>query len=95
MGYEPSHNMKATDIIRALQQAARNRQRTKALIHHSDRGIQYCPDNYQTCLKKNKINPSMTDGYDCYQNALAERVNGILKQEFYCINAKALMSYRY
>ena len=52
------------------------------LIHHSDRGLQYCASSYQQTLKENQITTSMTDGYDCYQNALAERVNGILKQEF-------------
>lgn len=51
-------------------------------IHHSDRGLQYCAREYQQVLEKNNIRPSMTDGYDCYQNALAERVNGILKNEF-------------
>ncbi|MGI2105060.1 integrase core domain-containing protein, partial [Shewanella frigidimarina] len=44
--------------------------------------IQYCSAEYQHKLAANAIRPSMTDGYDCYQNALAERVNGILKQEF-------------
>ncbi len=82
MGYELSHSMKAADVVKALQRAVRNRQGTKPLIHHSDRGIQYCSEVYQACLKQNEIKPSMTDGYDCYQNALAERVNGILKQEF-------------
>src|SRR5690606_20623265 len=52
------------------------------LIHHSDRGLQYCSEPYQQLLNTNKIKCSMTDGYDCYQNALAERINGILKEEF-------------
>ena len=82
MGYELSHNMKASDTVKALHMAVDNRQTNKALIHHSDRGLQYCSELYQSCLRKNGIQPSMTDGYDCYQNALAERVNGILKQEF-------------
>ncbi len=43
---------------------------------------QYCAGEYQQVLENNGIIPSMTDGYDCYQNALAERLNGILKQEF-------------
>ncbi|WP_144357728.1 integrase core domain-containing protein, partial [Shewanella xiamenensis] len=51
-------------------------------VHHSDRGLQYCSAVYQNALQASRIQPSMTDGYDCYQNALAERVNGILKQEF-------------
>lgn len=82
MGYELSHDMKAADTVKALEQAARQRQYSKALIHHSDRGIQYCSGLYQERLRKYNITPSMTDGYDCYQNALAERINGILKQEF-------------
>ncbi|SHJ85893.1 Integrase core domain-containing protein, partial [Malonomonas rubra DSM 5091] len=66
----------------ALRQAARQRQTRRSLLHHSDRGLQYCSGVYQQELKRHGITPSMTDGYDCYQNALAERVNGILKQEF-------------
>ncbi|MFB2644635.1 integrase core domain-containing protein, partial [Shewanella bicestrii] len=54
----------------------------KPLIHHSDRGIQYCSNAYQAVHAHHGVTCSMTDGYDCYQNALAERVNGILKQEF-------------
>ncbi|MEZ9723749.1 integrase core domain-containing protein, partial [Vibrio splendidus] len=61
-----------------------------ATIHHSDRGLQYCSSLYQEKLKKHDITPSMTDGYDCYQNALAERVNGILKQEFLLTQCKDL-----
>lgn len=82
MGHEVSREMKATDTIRALRGAISNRLGDQALIHHSDRGVQYCSGPYQSVLKANGITPSMTDGYDCYQNALAERVNGILKQEF-------------
>jgi transposase InsO family protein len=51
-------------------------------IHHSDRGLQYASSVYQKKLQQSGMVPSMTDGYDCYQNALAERMNGILKQEF-------------
>lgn len=82
MGYEVSDNMRAETVVKALRQAAKQRQTQRPLIHHSDRGLQYCSSIYQQELKRNKIEPSMTDGYDCYQNALAERVNGILKQEF-------------
>ncbi|WP_415864518.1 transposase [Thalassobellus suaedae] len=56
---------------------------TKGLIHHSDRGIQYCSNVYIQILKRNKIDISMTEENHCYENALAERVNGILKDEFY------------
>ncbi|MEQ9587328.1 MAG: IS3 family transposase [Parvibaculaceae bacterium] len=82
MGYVLSHEIKASDVVKALKQAVRNRITTHPLIHHSDRGLQYCSGLYQSVLKNNNITASMTDGYDCYQNALAERVNGILKQEF-------------
>ncbi|MFQ1916805.1 hypothetical protein ACK35P_05240, partial [Aeromonas veronii] len=49
------------------------------LIHHSDRGVQYCSGLYQSLHERYGVKCSMKDGYDCYQNALAERVNGILK----------------
>ncbi|WP_394355189.1 DDE-type integrase/transposase/recombinase, partial [Nonlabens antarcticus] len=52
------------------------------LIHHSDRGLQYCSHDYQALLEGNNIKASMTEKYDPYENAIAERVNGILKQEF-------------
>ncbi|WP_411974072.1 integrase core domain-containing protein, partial [Serratia nevei] len=52
------------------------------LVHHSDRGIQYCSQEYQALHQRYGITCSMTDGYDCYPNALAERVNGILKTEY-------------
>lgn len=82
MGYEVSREMKASDVVKALNMAVRSRKCAAPLIHHSDRGVQYCSGEYQEVLRMAGITPSMTDGYDCYQNALAERVNGILKQEF-------------
>jgi len=82
MGYEVSDNMRAESVVKALRQAAKQRQTRRSLLHHSDRGLQYCSAIYQQELKRHDMTPSMTDGYDCYQNALAERVNGILKQEF-------------
>lgn len=89
MGYEVSREMKASDIVKALKMAIRARQMSHPLIHHSDRGLQYCSSEYQKVLSDNDITPSMTDGYDCYQNALAERVNGILKQEFLLYRCKS------
>lgn len=63
--------------------AIKNRKyKEQPLIHHSDRGIQYCSDEYQNLLYKHNIIVSMTESYDPYANAIAERVNGILKQEF-------------
>ena len=52
------------------------------LIHHSDRGIQYCSDSYTSLLQEEQIGISMTEKGDPYENAIAERVNGILKSEF-------------
>lgn len=95
MGYHLSDDLAAESVVKALKMATQNKRRSISTIHHSDRGIQYCSDLYQKELKRNKIIPSMTDGYDCYQNALAERINGILKDEFLiykCKNKKDLKS---
>jgi len=54
----------------------------KGLTHHSDRGIQYCSNDYVKALEDNNIAISMTQNGDPYENALAERVNGILKYEY-------------
>lgn len=89
MGYEVSREMKSSDVAKALKMAIEARQTRQPLIHHSDRGVQYCAGDYQQILANNGIRPSMTDGYDCYQNALAERVNGILKQEFLYYRCKS------
>ena len=88
MGHHLSKDMKAESVVKALKQAVKNRLDKRSLIHHSDRGSQYCSALYQQTLDKNNITPSTTDGYDCYQNALAERVNGILKQEFLVYQCK-------
>ena len=83
MGYQVSNNLNTENMLSALKMAIRNRETQLPLVHHSDRGLQYCAAIYQDHLKAHAIKPSMTDGYDCYQNALAERLNGILKQEFF------------
>ncbi|WP_155483743.1 integrase core domain-containing protein, partial [Vibrio campbellii] len=62
--------------------------------HHSDRGSQYCSKEYQDLHAKHKVVCSMTDGYDCYQNALAERVNGILKMEYLLRKPKDIVQAR-
>ncbi len=82
MGYELSDDMSAENVVKAMKMAIKNRLTNQPLIHHSDRGLQYCSAIYQNTLAANGVTPSMTDGYDCYQNALAERINGILKNEF-------------
>lgn len=88
MGYHLSHDMMTKHVVKALRKAVKQRISKQPLIHHSDRGSQYCSDLYQNNLKEVGITPSTTDGYDCYQNALAERVNGILKQEFLLYRCK-------
>lgn len=82
VGHCVHDNLKAESVMSAYRQALRQRQSRAELIHHSDRGIQYCSAQYQALHAQHGIRCSMTDGYDCYQNALAERVNGILKGEF-------------
>lgn len=83
MGYDLSNSLGAEGATLALKMAIKNRIYPESdLIHHSDRGVQYCCDLYQKVLKKAKIKCSMTERYDPYQNAVAERINGILKQEF-------------
>ncbi len=82
MGYEVSLNLAATSTIKALEMALKSRKYTTALIHHSDRGLQYCSAGYTQLLEGNKIDISMTQDGSPYDNAIAERVNGILKDEF-------------
>lgn len=84
MGYNVATNLNAESSLKALQMALKVRKdKCLTLIHHSDRGIQYCSDEYQKAIHKAKnLLCSMTESYDPYQNAVAERVNGILKQEF-------------
>ena len=83
VGYEISDNMKTESTKKALDMAIKNRSYPKRkLIHHSDRGLQYCNPLYTDTLEKENIKISMTEKYDPYENSIAERVNGILKQEF-------------
>ncbi len=92
MGYHLSRDMTAEEVVKALHHAAKQRLTTWPSLHHSDRGRQYSARVYQSALQRYDINPSMTDGYDCYQNALAERVNGILKQEFLLVRCQSFES---
>ena len=83
MGYYVANNMNTESSVKALNMAIKQRKNNKIpLIHHSDRGLQYCANAYQNTLNKNGIWPSMTQNSDPYENAVAERINGILKQEF-------------
>ena len=94
MGYHVSDDMGAASVATALKMAVRGKRYDGKLIHHSDRGLQYCSAPYQKILDEHRIRCSMTDGYDCYQNALAERINGILKEEFLFIEAQDLQQLR-
>ena len=83
MEYYVADKMNTESSVMALKMAIRQRKNKEMpLIHHSDRGLQYCANNYQSVLSKNGILPSMTQNSDPYENAVAERINGILKQEF-------------
>lgn len=85
------HDSLHTDgVKKALEAALKTRIYDHPLIHHSDRGIQYCSSSYQELQKEYGIQCSMTDGYDCYQNALAERINGIIKHEFLIVKPENL-----
>ena len=68
--------------MEALKGALKLWDSTEPLIHHSDRGVQYCCKEYTGLLIKKGITISMTEENHCYENACAERVNGILKQEY-------------
>jgi len=83
MGYKLDDNMKVGMVKEALEMALKNCQHNHStIIHHSDRGIQYCcPDYSEFAISKGMI-LSTTEKYDPYENAVAERINGILKYEF-------------
>jgi transposase InsO family protein len=82
IGFCVSENLTARGAIVALKMALRTTNNLYGLIHHSDRGIQYCCTEYVNILKQRHIQISMTQSGDPYENAIAERVNGILKSEF-------------
>ena len=81
VGFCLHKTLSAQGTVLALKQALRNSPRLKWLIHHSDRGVQYCCHEYVGLLKKNQIRISMTENGDPRENSIAERVNGILKTE--------------
>lgn len=83
MGWCLSPSLHADYTVKALQMAIRNAGCSlKGLIHHSDRGCQYCCERYVKLLQDNQIEISMTQDGDPRDNAIAERVNGILKEEW-------------
>lgn len=83
VGHYVADNLNTESSLKALEKALKNnRSGTESLIHHSDRGLQYCSNEYQRILEKHHLKCSMTQNSDPYENAVAERINGILKQEF-------------
>ena len=81
-GWDLSESLSIEGAIKALKMTIKQCPKTEKVIHHSDRGIQYCSKEYVKILRRNKMEISMTEENHCYENGLAERVNGILKQEF-------------
>ena len=82
VGWHVHASLQAEEVGKAMEVALRQRRTRQRLVHHSDRGVQYCSAHYQAIHARHGVTYSMTDSDDCYQNALAERVNGILKNEF-------------
>jgi len=83
MGYKLANHMKTSLCTEALRMAIKNRKYPdKKLIHHSDRGFQYCNTAYTRFAENNGITMSMTEKYDPYENAVAERINRTLKYEY-------------
>lgn len=82
VGYDVGATLEATGCMRALRMAMRQLPADAHPIHHSDRGTQYCCSDYVTLLRRRKLSISMTEENHCYENAKAERLNGILKQEY-------------
>ena len=83
IGWKLSDNLRAENAVIALKMALKQKgNAVYQLIHHSDRGVQYCSDVYVKLLNKNQIEISMTQDGNPLDNAVAERINGILKDEW-------------
>lgn len=86
VGYHLGESLQTSQTIQALQLAILNLtvegKNNLYLTHHSDRGTQYCSNEYVTLLENNNIGISMTENGDPLENAIAERVNGIIKEEY-------------
>jgi len=82
LGYAIKETLASEGAEEALQMALKFAKPKAGLIHHSDHGIQYCSKSYVALLQKHGALISMTGDKHCYDNAVAERVNGILKQEY-------------
>jgi transposase InsO family protein len=86
VGFHVAETLESIETIKALKMAVsdikKNVRKQFALIHHSDRGVQYCHHGYVKFLQKNDIKISMTENGDPLENAIAERINGIIKEEY-------------
>lgn len=84
MGFAVADNLEAAHCRKALEMALKQitKRIAKQLIHHSDRGIQYCCEEYAQVIDRYAIRMSMTENSDPLENSIAERINGILKQEY-------------
>ena len=82
VGYDCSDSLEAEGTLRSLSMALRDLPSGSKAIHHSDRGSQYCCGAYIKKLKRRGLRISMTEDNHCYENSQAERLNGILKQEY-------------
>lgn len=82
VGWNVDKSLGVESTLKAAEQAIKQCKQLKGLIHHSDRGIQYCCYAYTDRLKLKGVSISMGEAGNCYDNAVAERVNGILKDEY-------------
>ena len=82
VGWHLGNSLESKWAVEALRMAIGQCPHTRGLVHHSDRGFQYCSKVYTEMLEEAGISPSMGEAGNCYDNALAERVNGILKTEY-------------
>lgn len=82
LGFNISEDLRAFSAVKALKMATKNMSDIDDCIHHSDRGIQYCSKEYTTILHRKKIKISMTENSDPLENAVAERINKTVKEEF-------------
>lgn len=81
VGFRLCASLKAEGPLQALKMALASSEDVSKLIHHSDRGVQYCCDEYVKLLEDNGVRISMTENGDPLENSVAERLNGILKTE--------------
>lgn len=83
VGHHLSRNLCHEGAVSALRMALKEIPNPETVVHHSDRGVQYCCHDFLDEIRRFKLQSSMTDKNHCAQNALAECINGILKTEFF------------